>query len=87
MAIELMTFLGLAFVAEGVLLSLFPTALARMMRDMSAIAPERLRWLGLFAAVAGVSLLLALAATGGDSGNTVGGLGFTQLRALLALSL
>lgn len=86
MAIELLTFLGLAIVAEGVLLAVFPAALARMMRDMSAIAPDRLRWLGLFAAVAGAALLLALASTGGGSGDAVGGLGFTRLRSLLALS-
>lgn len=86
MAIELLTFLGLAIVAEGVLLALFPAALARMMRDMSAIAPERLRWFGLFAAVAGAALLLALATVGGGSGDAVGGLGFPRLRALLALA-
>jgi hypothetical protein len=53
---------------------------------MAAIAPERLRWFGLFAAVAGAALLLALATAGGGSGDAVGGLGFPQLRALLSLS-
>lgn len=86
MAVELLTFLGLAIVAEGILLALFPAALARMMRDMSAIAPERLRWLGLFAAVAGAALLLALASTGGGAGDAFGDLGFPRLRALLALA-
>lgn len=86
MAIELLTFLGLAIVAEGVLLTLFPGALARMMRDMSAIAPDRLRWLGLFAAVAGAALLLALATAAGGSGDAVGSLGFPRVREFLALS-
>jgi uncharacterized protein YjeT (DUF2065 family) len=82
MAIELFTFLGLVIVVEGVLLALFPAALARMMRDMAAQPPERLRRIGLVAAVGGAAFLLILAGWLADDGATAG-LGFPRLRALL----
>lgn len=80
MAIELLTFLGLVIVVEGVLLALFPAALVRVMRDMAAQPPERLRRIALVAAVCGGAFLLILSGWLADHGATAG-LGFRGLRA------
>jgi uncharacterized protein YjeT (DUF2065 family) len=75
--VELLTFLGLALLAEGVLLAVFPKALLRMMAEMSQIAPERLRYMGLVSAVIGTAMLFILVRALG------GTLGFAGLRALI----
>lgn len=86
MAIELLTFLGLVIVVEGVLLALFPVALIRMMHEIAALPPERLRRMGLVAAVCGGAFLLVLSGWLADHGATAG-LGFRGLRAVLAHGL
>lgn len=77
MGIELLTFLGLALLAEGVLLAVFPKALLRMTAEMSQIAPERLRMMGLVSAVIGTAVLFILVRALG------GTLGFAGLRSLI----
>lgn len=83
MAFELLTFVGLAIVVEGVLMALFPGALKRMMSEMSAFAPERLRRLGVFSCVAGAAFLFLLAHVAGAEAG-VGALGFETVRAMLS---
>ncbi len=83
MGIEILTFIGLAVVVEGVAMALFPDALRRAMAQVATLAPERLRRLGLAAAVGGAAFLLVLAHVAGD-GTGDGGLGFAAVRAALA---
>lgn len=84
MGIELLTFLGLAVLVEGVLLALFPGALRRMMAELALATPERLRRLGLIAVVVGAAALFVLAHVAGAQAGTGGRLGFETLRAMLA---
>lgn len=80
---EILTFIGLAIVVEGVLMALFPGALQRMMAEMANFAPERLRRIGLIASVAGTGFLFVLAHVAGAEADT-GTLGFAAFRSLLA---
>lgn len=84
---DILTFIGLAVVVEGVLMALFPGALQRMMAEMANFAPERLRRIGLIASVAGTGFLFALVHLTGDAaggGADAGALGFSAFRSLLA---
>lgn len=83
MGLEILTFLGLAIVFEGMLMALFPGALRRMMAEMSAFAPERLRRLGLLASILGAAFLFVLAHMAGANAGTHA-LGFSAFRAMLA---
>ena len=68
MAVELLTFVGLALLLEGVVLALFPMGMRHMLDHFAALAPGQLRIIGLgFAAVAALALvILARLANGGD---------------------
>ena len=70
MAVELLTFLGLALLLEGVILALFPAGVRRMLDQFAALAPQQLRIIGLGFAVVAVLVLVILArvANGGDAG-------------------
>lgn len=54
---DLLTALGLAVAIEGLLYTLFPNAMKRMMVQVLAQPPNSLRTAGLVAAIAGVSLV------------------------------
>jgi uncharacterized protein YjeT (DUF2065 family) len=84
MAFELLTFLGLAFLLEGVALALFPGGLRRMMARFAALAPQQLRLIGLGAAAVAALGLVTLSRAGGDGG--VGGMtfAFPATRAFIA---
>lgn len=74
MALELLTFLGLALLLEGVVLALFPGAMQRMMEQFAALTAQQLRVIGLgFAAVAALGLVI-LSRFSGDTG--FGGMSF-----------
>lgn len=74
MALELLTFLGLALLLEGVLLALFPGHMRRMMEQFAALGPGQLRGLGLGLAVAAALALVGLSVFSGD--DKVGGMSF-----------
>ena len=61
MVVELLTFLGLALLLEGVIMALFPTAMRRMLDQFAALAPQQLRVIGLGFAVAAALALVILA--------------------------
>ena len=84
MALELLTFLGLTLLLEGVVLALFPGGMKRMMDQFAALTPQQLRVIGLgFAAVAAVCLII-LSRFSGDG--SIGGMSFAfpQTRGLFA---
>ncbi|MFM2129847.1 MAG: hypothetical protein RL477_1393 [Pseudomonadota bacterium] len=82
MAIEVLTFLALGLLLEGVLFALFPGAVSRALRDIAAWPLERLRAVGLTAAVLGTLGLAGLAALAGEGGAMA--FGFPRLRAVFA---
>lgn len=82
MLVEILTFLALGLVLEGVFFALLPGAVARSLREMANWPPERLRMAGLAAAAAGALALGLLAAWGGD-GHAMA-FGFPHLRGLFA---
>ena len=84
MALELLTFLGLAILVEGVLLALMPGAISRMMAEFATRAPERLRHLGLVAAIAAAAFLMVLAHLSDGAAADDARLGFPVLRGVLA---
>ena len=47
MVVELLTFLGLALLLEGVIMALFPMGMRRMLDQFAALAPGQLRIIGL----------------------------------------
>ena len=61
MVLELLTFLGLGLLLEGVILALFPDGMRRTMAQFSALAPSQLRNLGLGFALAAALILMVLA--------------------------
>ncbi|GEM_PF-2544901 len=67
MAVELLTFLGLALLLEGVVLALFPAGIRRMLDQFAALSPPQLRVIGLCftAAAALVLVIVARVANGG----------------------
>lgn len=83
MVLELLTFLGLALLVEGILLALFPEGIRRMMVELSGFDGTRLRAIGLIFAGGAALLLMILARVWGDDGGTVA-LGFPQTRDLIA---
>lgn len=83
MGVEILTFLGLAVVLEGVLMALFPGMLQRMMAELSTSSPERLRRVGLVASILGAAFLFGLAHMAG-TGSDGHVLSFSAFRAMLA---
>jgi uncharacterized protein YjeT (DUF2065 family) len=84
LGLELLTFLGLTLLLEGVVLALFPGGMKRMMAQFEAMTAQQLRVVGLgFAAVAAVGLIL-LSRFSGDEG--IGGMSFAfpQTRSFFA---
>jgi uncharacterized protein YjeT (DUF2065 family) len=61
MAVELLTFLGLALLLEGVIMALFPAGIRRMLDQFAALTPPQLRVIGLGFAVVSVLMLVILA--------------------------
>lgn len=57
---ELATAIALIFVIEGVLYSLFPNAMKRLLEQVATISPQSLRVGGLFFAVLGVVIVWLL---------------------------
>jgi uncharacterized protein YjeT (DUF2065 family) len=57
---ELATALALILVIEGVLYSLFPNAMKRMLEHVATVSPQSLRIGGLFFAVLGVLIVWML---------------------------
>lgn len=84
MAIEILTFLALALLLEGVLFALLPGAVLNSLREIAGWPAERLRRVGLIAAVLGVLALVALAALAGGDGAMV--FGFPRLRGLFSVA-
>ncbi len=84
MALELLTFLGLAFLLEGVVLALFPGGFRRMMVQIAALSPQQLRLVGLGVAAVAALGLVTLSRAGGAGG--VGGMtfAFPDTRAFIA---
>lgn len=68
MVLELLTFLGLALLLEGVIMVLFPAGIRRVLDHFAVLTPPQLRLIGLgFAVVAALKLvILARVANGGD---------------------
>ena len=84
MALELLTFLGLALFLEGVVLALFPDAMRRMMAQFSMLAPSQLRLIGLGLAVVAALVLVVLARFYGDGDGAGMVLGFAATRQFMA---
>ncbi len=84
MVLELLTFVGLALLLEGVILALFPGGMGRMMAQFSALAPSQLRNIGLgFAFVAALIFgVVARFFEDGDGAAMV--LGFAATRHFIA---
>ncbi len=83
MVLELLTFMGLALLLEGVILALFPGGMGRMMAQFAALAPSQLRNIGLgFALVA--ALVLMVLARFFETGGGAKVLGFTATRHFIA---
>ena len=57
MASELAVAFGLILVIEGVLYSLFPQAMKRMLEQIMALPPQSLRSAGLISTVIGVAIV------------------------------
>lgn len=74
MLLELLTFLGLALLLEGVALALFPNHLRRMMERFALLTPQQLRIIGLGFAAGAAMVLVVLSLFSGDGG--VGGMTF-----------
>ena len=84
MALEILTFFGLAMLLEGVLLALFPGAMQRMMAQFAVLAPSQLRNIGLgFAIAAALALALLSRFSGGPEGRGIV-FGFSETRHLIA---
>jgi len=69
-AVELLTFLGLALLLEGVILALFPAGIRRMLDQFAALTAPQLRVIGLVFTVAAALVLVIVArlANGGGEG-------------------
>ncbi|MDX1483925.1 MAG: DUF2065 domain-containing protein [Alphaproteobacteria bacterium] len=83
MAFELLTFLGLALLVEGVILALFPAAMRRMMEQFAALPPDRLRMVGLGFAVAAAVALVILSHVADDGGGRGMAFAFPETRRLV----
>ncbi len=84
MVLELLTFVGLALLLEGVILALFPGAVGRTMAHFAALAPSQLRNIGFGFALVAALILMVLARffeTGGEAGMV---LDFTATRHFIA---
>ena len=79
---ELLTFLGLALLVEGVAFALFPDALRRAMASLALMEPARLRVVGLTAVVGAAALLFFLSEFA-EPGHG-GALGFWDIRGAIA---
>jgi uncharacterized protein YjeT (DUF2065 family) len=82
-AVEILTFLALGLVLEGVLFALLPGIVSRSLREMANWSPDRLRRVGIMALVAGVLALTLLAMTAGDGGGLA--FAFPRLRGAFGL--
>lgn len=68
MALELLTFLGLALLLEGVVMALFPSGIRRMLDQFAQLTPPQLRIIGLgFAVVAALGLMIVARVTQDDA--------------------
>ncbi len=83
MAVEILTFLALGLVLEGVLFALLPGIVSRSLREMANWPPERLRMVGVMALVAGVLALALLALLAADGGGLT--FAFPRLRGAFGL--
>lgn len=54
---DLLVGLGLVFLLEGLLLTLFPTLPERVLEQIRDLPPEALRYSGLFSALVGIFLI------------------------------
>jgi uncharacterized protein YjeT (DUF2065 family) len=84
LALELLTFLGLTLLLEGVVLALFPSGMKRMMEQFEAMSAQQLRVVGLgFAVIAAIGLVLLSRFTGSEA---IGGMSFAfpETRAFFA---
>ena len=84
MALELLTFLSLALLLEGVFLALFPSGVRRMLDQFDALTPQQLRTIGLGASVAAVILLTILAKVVGDGAGGAVSFAFPMTRRFVA---
>ena len=66
MALELLTFLGLALLLEGVAMALFPAGIRRMLDHFAVLTPQQLRVIGLGFAVVAALMLVILARLAND---------------------
>ncbi len=67
--VELLTFLGLALLLEGVVLALFPAGMRRMLDQFAALSAAQLRVIGLgFTVVAALVLVIVARVANGDGG-------------------
>ncbi|MCQ4158316.1 DUF2065 domain-containing protein [Roseomonas sp. GC11] len=57
---QLLAGVGVVLALEGLLYAVFPGAMQRAVANLALLPPERLRWTGLAAAVAGVALATLL---------------------------
>lgn len=74
MAVELLTFLGLALLLEGVVMALFPVGIRRMLDHFASLTPPQLRVIGLGFSVVSALMLVILARLA--NGGTGAGLSF-----------
>lgn len=82
MTLELLTFLGLALLLEGVIMALFPSGIRRMLDHFSAMGPPQLRIIGLGFAVVAALMLVIVARVANDGAGMA--FAFPQTRHFLA---
>lgn len=82
MARELLTFLGLALLLEGVIMALFPSGIRRMLDHFSEMDPPQLRIIGLGFAVVAALMLVIVARVANDGAAMA--FAFPQTRHFLA---
>ncbi|EFH12759.1 DUF2065 family protein [Pseudoroseomonas cervicalis] len=58
---QLLAGLAVAMALEGLLYAAFPGAMQRAVTRLAALPPDRLRWTGLAAAIAGIAVASLLA--------------------------
>ncbi len=68
MVVELLTFLGLALLLEGVVLALFPAGMRRMLDQFAALSAAQLRVIGLGFTVVAVLVLVIVARVANGGG-------------------
>ena len=84
MAVELLTFLGLALLLEGVIMALFPVGIRRMLDQIGAMTPPQLRVIGLGCAVVAALMLVILARLANGGGGAGLSFSFPMTRRFVA---